>query len=93
MLAGVAVEQFLEELLEQVAQAVAVLEQMPIRIQQELLERPTQAEVVEALDTPLLPVGREVQAAQVSSSSNTLVVPQQALQSSQDRPHGLPRPA
>jgi hypothetical protein len=39
----------------------------------------------------LVGVVRVVRVAQASSSSNTLVVPQQALQSSQDRPHGLPR--
>jgi hypothetical protein len=54
------------------------------------MAQPIQAAEVEG-QTLLLLHTFLVQVAQASLSSNTFVVPQQALQSSQDRPHGLPR--
>lgn len=55
-------------------------------VQVDLLLRQTQVAVA-VVDLEQL----AEQAVQASSSSNTLVVPQQVLQSLQDRPHGLPR--
>jgi hypothetical protein len=72
--------------MELVALEVEEMAESPALMAQPILE----GVVVAVLYQILIPA-MAVQVAPASSSSNTLVVPQQALQSSQDRPHGLPR--